>query len=209
MSFGSAGTTLRLGARCPRCGAFERHRLLWLYLRRSTSFFKEQAQLLDVAPVFSLQRQLRRRLGNGYVSVDLFSPLAMIRSDLMQLPIRDATFDWIFCYSVLEAVEDDLAAMREMRRVLRSGGTAFIHVFVDRELQTTLHGAGIVDPGERTRLFGASYNQRRYGVDYADRLRSAGFLVKEIAAADIVTPNEADRFGIQNVPFLFACSRRD
>jgi SAM-dependent methyltransferase len=50
--------------------------------------------------------------------------LQYIRGDLTALPLAEYTFDAIFCISVIEHLEEKgaLAAIREMRRVLRPGG---------------------------------------------------------------------------------------
>lgn len=44
------------------------------------------------------------------------------------LPFRDSSFDVIFLHEVLEHVDDDLATMKEARRVLAPGGTVVIFV---------------------------------------------------------------------------------
>ena len=48
---------------------------------------------------------------------------APVRSDALCLPFADATFDRIVASEVLEHIPDDRAAMRELARVLRPGGT--------------------------------------------------------------------------------------
>ena len=47
-------------AKCPRCGALERHRLLWLFLERETDLFERRGSMLHIAPEYSLQRRLLR-----------------------------------------------------------------------------------------------------------------------------------------------------
>jgi hypothetical protein len=50
----------RAGAFCPRCGSLERHRLVWLYLRRRTDFFKAPHSVLHVSPEPALARRFAR-----------------------------------------------------------------------------------------------------------------------------------------------------
>ena len=45
-------------AKCPRCGALERHRALWLFLERETDLFERPGALLHIAPEYSLLRRL-------------------------------------------------------------------------------------------------------------------------------------------------------
>ena len=44
------GIKQRQNAQCPRCGSLVRHRLLWLYLKNKTNFFKDSLKVLDIAP---------------------------------------------------------------------------------------------------------------------------------------------------------------
>lgn len=53
---------------------------------------------------------------------------ADIVAPLHQLPVPDGTFDAVICTQVLEHVPDPLAALTEVRRVLRPGGAVWITV---------------------------------------------------------------------------------
>ncbi len=49
--------------------------------------------------------------------------VGVLRGDAARLPFRDAAFDRVVTSEVLEHIQDDVAAIGEMVRVLRSGGT--------------------------------------------------------------------------------------
>ena len=53
---------------------------------------------------------------------------ASMVGDALGLPFPDATFDRVICAEVLEHVPDDRAAMAEVARVLKPGGTAAVTV---------------------------------------------------------------------------------
>jgi len=53
---------------------------------------------------------------------------ASMVGDALRLPFPDATFDRVICAEVLEHVGDDRAAMAEIARVLKPGGTAAVTV---------------------------------------------------------------------------------
>jgi ubiquinone/menaquinone biosynthesis C-methylase UbiE len=57
-----------------------------------------------------------------YVSTDLYSPLAMVRMDIVEISFQDSSFDVILCCHVLEHVPDDQQALRELLRILKPGG---------------------------------------------------------------------------------------
>jgi ubiquinone/menaquinone biosynthesis C-methylase UbiE len=62
---------------------------------------------------------LARKLTNG------MSPAIDWREcDAQSLPFEDAVFDVIFCQIGLMFIPDKVAALREMRRVLKPGGRA-------------------------------------------------------------------------------------
>lgn len=52
----------------------------------------------------------------------------VLRGDVKHLPFKQAAFDFLFCIEVIEHVPKVRNAMREMRRVLKTGGFLFISV---------------------------------------------------------------------------------
>ena len=49
-----------------------------------------------------------------------------IVSDIADIPVQDASFDAVLCSEVLEHVSDPVVALKELRRVLKPGGTLII-----------------------------------------------------------------------------------
>jgi SAM-dependent methyltransferase len=47
-------------------------------------------------------------------------------ASLTRLPFADSEFDFVFCTEVLEHIEDDVRALRQIARVLRPGGTVLL-----------------------------------------------------------------------------------
>jgi SAM-dependent methyltransferase len=100
--------------------------------------------------------------------------------DIHEIPFEDNQFDIIFCNHVLEHVRDDKLAMSEMLRVLKPGGWAILQIPIFHPLkEKTIEDPSITDPKERETLFGQDDHVRMYGLDYADRIREAGFRVVE------------------------------
>lgn len=204
--FLSFGITARPNAQCPRCGLLERHRLFWLYLREKTDFFDAPMRLLDVAPTRLFQKLCRKLPNINYLSVDIDSPLAMQKADITDLSFEDDLFDCIICYHVLEHVSDDFKAMKELYRVLKPTGWAIIQSPIDYSKEKTYEDSTITSPSDRERAFGQSDHLRIYGRDYADRLKSAGFSVKEDDFVKQFSQEQILKFGLDRDEIIYLCT---
>lgn len=168
----------RANAVCPKCGSLERHRLLWIYLREKTTFFKDNLKVLDIAPMPFFQQRCKALPNIDYFSADISSPLAMLKIDITDISLPDNQFDCIICLHVLEHIPDDQKAIRELFRVMKPGGWAILQSPVDPTREKTFEDAGIVSPEERERVYGQFNHVRIYGADYRSRLEKAGFEVR-------------------------------
>ncbi len=189
----------RDNALCPNCLSLERHRLLWLWLTRETDLVRTLPQTLHIAPEACILRHLRPLFAahpQRYVTADLESPLADLHFDVEHIPLADESFDAVLCNHLLEHVADDRRALGELRRILRPGGWGVILSPVDRSRERTVEDDSIVDPEERTRIFGQYDHRRIYGRDYADRLREAGFEVAETDYAATFSAEERTRYAL-------------
>jgi SAM-dependent methyltransferase len=193
----------RAQAKCPRCGALERHRLLVLYLREEADLFYSSLSVLHLAPEFAIQRRLRSLPNLRYRSADLESSLAMDRADVQALPYPDASFDVVICNHVLEHVDDDHRALDEIRRVLRSCGRAILLSPIDQERSTTLEDPGVTSSQARHRVFGQSDHVRRYGRDFAQRVSEHGFEVTTVPFLDSRDGDTVTRMRLRRGDDLF------
>lgn len=191
--------TSREDALCPRCLSLERHRMIWLWLERHSDLFATYPRLLHIAPEVSLMRHFKRHYqhhADNYITADLESPLADMHFDVQHIPLEARSIDVVICNHLLEHVEDDALALRELYRIMRAGGWGIMLVPEDRSRSTTFEDDTITDPTERTRLFGQYDHRRVYGCDYDDRLRRAGFEVERIAATELVNATEHRLYAI-------------
>lgn len=185
--------TTRDNALCPACLSLERHRLLWLYLRRETDLLTAFPRTLHIAPEYCIMRHLKRHFKGHpgqYVTADLESPLADLHFDVQRIPLADDSVDVILCNHLLEHVADDRLALRELHRVLKPGGWGILLSPVEPDWEHTYEDDTITDPAERTRIFGQYDHRRIYGMDYPDRLREAGFEVADIDYAASLDESE-------------------
>ena len=191
---------------CPVCLSHPRLRLAWLLLGARTDLLDGRSRrVLHVAPEPALAEHLRRVRNIEIVSADLDSPHAMVKLDVTRIDRESASFDVILCSHVLEHVEDDRKAMRELFRVLRPGGWAMIQVPLSG--QPTFEDPSITDPVERERLFWQADHVRLYGLDIADRLREAGFEVETVFGDELVAPDQLVKTGIYARDAAFLCRK--
>jgi len=183
LPYGYTKATGRDNALCPKCLSLERHRLMWLYLNDETDFFKKELKVLHIAPEQCFFKRFKALPNLDYTTGDLESPIADVHFDVQEIPFDDATFDVVICNHVLEHVDDDAKAKREMYRILKPNGFAILQVPMDTDNSTTMEDPTVTDPKERERLYRQKDHVRLYGLDYADRLSEAGFKVNPIEYA--------------------------
>lgn len=198
----------REDAQCVHCDALERHRLVWLFIQKKTTLFDGKSKkMLHVAPESCLEPRFRERLGDNYITADLFNPRAMVKMDITDIQYADQSFNVIACSHVLEHVQDDRRAMREFCRVLKNDGWAIFLVPVTSD--HTIEDPSIIDPKERLRVFGQADHVRRYGPDFVDRLREAGFTVEVIRTNDVVNDKEAVEMGLTaDTGTIYYCTKQ-
>lgn len=199
------GVTPRPNAQCPGCGSLERHRLLWKYLKDRTNFFEDNLKILDVAPTQFFQQKCKALPNLDYTSADLSSPLAMVKMDIANIDLPSNQFDCIICFHVLEHIPDDEKAMRELFRVLKSGGWAILQSPVDDNREKTFEDPNIVSPDERERVFGQKDHVRIYGRDYKERLVRAGFIVKLDDYVGGLGNDAIRKYGLMQDEIIYLC----
>lgn len=149
----------------------------------------KKSRMIHFAPEPGLSRALRSSGFFDYCTADLSMAGVDHHVDLMALPFLDETFDFFICSHVLEHVPDDGLAVRELHRILRSGGCGILMAPVVVGLEQTLEDPCVTDEAERWRLFGQNDHLRLYAHDdYVRKMQSNGFLVEQIGI---------DHFGVE------------
>ncbi len=160
---------------CPRCGSIPRARKLWKVL--SDEFLKDNLRILDFSPSRSIYRKMKQQ-NVMYVSSDLSGDFNADKAyDITNIAVKDASFDLIICYHVLEHVLEDVQAMKELWRTLDENGYCIVQtpfktgkIYEDRS---------IVLPEEREKHFGQNDHVRIYSVNgLKQRLENVGFKVE-------------------------------
>ena len=185
----------------PSTLSLERHRLLWLYLTNETNFFTSKKKVLHMAPEQCFLSRFKK-LNHEYITADLDSPIADVKADIVNLPFNDNSFDVIFCNHVLEHIQDDTKAMKELFRVMKKGGMGVFQVPQDLNRDITFEDNSITDPKERAKIFGQYDHVRVYGRDYFDKLRSVGFKVEEVNYYQKISSELSSRYRLMEGELL-------
>jgi SAM-dependent methyltransferase len=160
-------------------------------------------RLLHFAPEPSLRSWLANLLNVEYVTADIERRDVSVLLDMTELGIGDAAFDVIVASHVLEHVADDHAAMRELLRILRPGGTALVMVPRDASRPVTFEDPTITTPEARQAAYWQADHVRLYGCDFEERLRAAGFDVQLIRPSLTMSASDVRRFGLAADPVVY------
>lgn len=195
----------RPNSQCPVCGSLERHRMLWLYLCGNAEFFDPDNRVLHMAPEECLQHCFGGHFGDKYVTMDRYDARSRVRANFTDLPFAEGLFDVAISCHVLEHVQDDMAAISELGRIIRPDGRAIVMVPYDPD-NPTYEDPKFDTPAKRLAAYGHPFHYRIYGHDLIDRIEQAGFEVAVHGSKELFSPDDRRRFRI-NTNWLLDCVR--
>lgn len=168
---------------CPNCKSLERHRLIYLFLKHKMNFFTSNIKVLHFAAEECLYNMIMNFKNIDYTTADSMASLMDeigVKPDYIMsvtdIKFDDESFGVVLCNHVLEHVPDDKKAMKEIYRVLKTGGYGILQVPINKNSPITIEGVELSSE-KRAALFGYADHVRYYGLDYKDRLEKVGFKV--------------------------------
>ena len=195
---------------CPRCWSLVRHRALWLFLRDRMRVGERPVRLLHFAPEQGIERRLRALPMVEYTSGDIDNAIADDRVDIARLPYADESFDIVLCSHVLEHVPDDRAAIHELARIVKPGGTVVVVVPIRGEKTEEFKDPSPIPAYADGYLrIGPHGHVRDVGADYPHRLEAAGFSVQVVDHAASLSEAERSRYRVTPGQPFFLCTPRD
>ncbi len=164
---------------CPKCGSYERHRLSYYLLKDR---LKNIGDVFHVAPEPMIEKWLKKH-SRSYISGDIDEGSADRKEDLTALSFKDESFDLIYCSHVLEHIPADIEALKEIYRVLKSGGLAIVQVPIWGE--ESIEGDVSMTAETREKLFFQKDHVRLYGHDLSNRITSCGFRLETLSIFEL------------------------
>ncbi|NJK97899.1 MAG: methyltransferase domain-containing protein [Bacteroidales bacterium] len=168
---------------CPKCYSSDRNRLYALYFKQL--FYTKSSDdicFLDIAPDKMLAKWIRENSKVQYRSVDLYRTDVDDNADITDLNIyKDEQFDIILCSHVLEHIENDIKAISELYRILKTGGIAIMMVPIMLTLSEDLENPNWVSDADRWKYYGQNDHVRMYSKSgFIRKLEQAGFTVRQL-----------------------------
>ncbi len=197
----------RKNAIAPDSMSLERHRLMWLFMKKKTNFFTANLKFLHIAPEYCFIKLFKEMKNLDYVTGDLISPWADVKMDVHDIPFKANTFDVVICNHVLEHVKDYQQVMKEFYRVMKPNGWGIFQVPIDRNNKKTQEDKNINDPKERERLYGQSDHLRLFGLDYGQKLSSVGFKVTESNFINELDTDLVKRYALPDGEIIYFCEK--
>lgn len=183
---------------CPKCWAHDRERHLLLYFAKLD--FKSliaNSRVLHFAPEPAIKRFIESAVPAEYIRGDLFPVSADVqRVDLCKMSFGDASFDWVIANHVLEHVDDDGQALKEIFRILRPGGMAVLQTPYASALSKTIFDPAVKKPVLRLELYGQDDHVRLYGNDIFARFTSTGLESKVRLHNDLLPEIDCRVYGV-------------
>ncbi len=198
----------RRAAGCYKCNSRDRERLLYAFLIEELKLGdSKNLKILHIAPEPKLSKILQKQNFKEYVCGDLFTEGYFYANNVqnmnvLNLPFQNDHFDYVICNHVLEHIEEDGKAMKELCRVLKPGGKAVLQVPISSNSAKTHEDFSIVEAEKKEALFGQFDHVRIYGQDYVQRLESNGFSVNKINISE-----KYKKFGLNPEEDLFFCEK--
>lgn len=195
---------------CPVCKCSDRDRLYYLYVQRFLEGFDSlrKFRLLEIAPASELRKVLSQNEQIEYRCADLFMENVDDKVDITDMNIYpDESFDIFICSHVLEHINGDARAMKELHRILESDGWGIAMVPICLGLQDNYENPDITNEGERWKHFGQNDHVRMYSKQgFVNRLSKAGFQVEQLGA-DFFGREVFEKHGIHSRSVLYVVKK--
>lgn len=190
---------------CPNCVSHERQRMLHLYIHRhDPGLLTAEGRMLHFAAEPAVRKLFASNPRLTYISTEYDMPTARIRcehgteflTDIQKMGAMSNAFDIVFCLHVLEHVRKDRDAIREILRVLKPGGVAYIMVPFDMTLDVTEEWE-IPDPDIHYHIWAYATNDFKHRLDI--------FNFEEIKPDTFLTAEERVRYRIPPKEIIYRC----
>ena len=195
----------RQDVHCPFCGSLPRHRILALWCEEHKNLLRS-SKILYFSSENSMTLWMKRNRIK-YTSADLYKKRDL-KLDIQNTDLEDNSYDIVIANHVLEHVDDFRKALREMKRILKPGGSFICSFPMDPKVELLDEEEEPLPSEERIKRFGQNDHKRVFGMKADQFLTEVGFEVELIRGEDypdeilpVVGPADYD------MNILFCCRK--
>jgi len=193
---------------CPFCLSSDRERLYLLFLDNYLTSREGFYKVLDFAPGNSFVNAIRVRKNINYLTADMIRSDYDVSIDICNMvSVEDDQFNIVICSHILEHVLDPNSALKEIYRVLKTGGFAIIMVPLFKGVVSTIENKFYNTELLRFKHFGQSDHVRLFSKeDFVSRIENAGFNLSE-CRVDQFDDRLIKLYGIDENSVLYICEK--
>ena len=138
---------------------------------KTLDLHKKNLSILHLTPETGIQKTLDKLFTNCNYQSSIFGDESPLNVDIED-EIK-GKFDIIICSHILEHVENDKIALRNLYNALNPKGFILFLVPLHKEIDFTIQDPRIISPRERKVAYGEEDHVRQYGIiDFQDLLQS-------------------------------------
>ena len=156
---------------CPKCGSLGRTRRLWSLLENEI----QGKKILHFSPSKSIKTKIESYSNSKYITSDYAGEFdAMKKLNIESIDEPKDEFDLVICFHILEHVENDIKAMKELQRIIKPKGMCIIQTpFKTGDIY---ENNAVKTDQERLIHFGQKDHLRIYSAEgLMKRMESVGF----------------------------------
>ena len=154
-----------------------------------------------------MSRRLKGLEYFDYKTADLSMDNVDHKIDMMAMPFDDESCDFFICSHVLEHVESDDEAIKELYRITKLGGCGILMAPIIVGLEKTVEEPDDKDEARRWKLYGQNDHVRLYShKDYINKIGSHGFRVEEFGK-DYFGENMFRSLGLKASSILYVANK--
>jgi SAM-dependent methyltransferase len=155
---------------CPNCYSLPRHRSA-LNILKERGLLSKNIRVLNIAPDDCFVDLFANYSNIEHITTNLTGNVT-IHMDIQDILFKDKVFDLIICSHVLEHVDNDRKALKELVRVLHPDGLCIIQIPLEEYRTHTFEDKNIKSKRDRKKNFGQDDHVRIYGIDFQNKLRN-------------------------------------
>ena len=174
------GMGYRINALCPNCFSKDRERLVYLFLEKllKQKVINFDSKIIHFSPESSLENNFFRKKFINYTTADIVIGKCDVDIDLQNFEYKEKNFDLVICNHVLEHIEDDMIAIKNIYSILKPGGFALLQVPLSTLIDKDFKKNEFNTKKEKLNLYGQVDHVRIFSEkNYLKKIEQNGFIL--------------------------------